>query len=1097
MKSIIVLLVLSLMLPAFRVNAADTPPPETVTIPGTLQSKLGCPGDWQPDCDKTFLTYDEAADVWVGTFDLPAGAYEYKVALNKSWGENYGGKADRNGPNVQLKLDAPALITFVYDHKSHLLLNSQDSVMPVVIGDFQSEIGCAKDDDATCLISLMTDPEFDGTFGFVTTKLPAGAYNADVSLRGETQGEPVSFDVKQPNAEVFFGYDAAKNTMTISTEGAPKGNIAKARAHWVNHNTLLWSVAGSPKYTYKLHASPDGELQLGAKGISGGTTMTLTPAAGSADLFAAFPNLKGYTALKLADADAAKAADLLKGQLAVSVFDDKGKLLDTTGVQIGGVLDDVYGAAASKAALGVTFDAGKPALAVWAPTARKVSLLLFDDATTGESTRVPMTLDAASGVWSVAGEADWKDMFYLYEVEVYVPSTGKVETNRVTDPYSISLSTNSTRSQIVDLNDAALMPDGWDALNKPALAAPEDAVIYELHVRDFSANDASVPADLRGTFAAFTQTNSNGMKHLQALADAGLTHVHLLPAFDIATINEDKSQRKSPDPATLKKLPPDSDKQQAAVAATSDSDGYNWGYDPYHFTTPEGSYSTDPNGPKRILEFREMVKALNDAGLRVVMDVVYNHTNSSGQNDKSVLDKIVPGYYHRLNFEGGVETSTCCQNTATERTMMEKLMIDSLKTWATAYKVDGFRFDLMGHHLLQNMQDVRAAMDALTMEDAGVDGKSILLYGEGWDFGEVADNARGVNASQQNLGGSGIGSFNDRLRDAVRGGTPFDDPRLQGFSTGLGTAPNGVTSAKTDQVKVMDQARWIRLGLAGNLAEYPLQIEDGRTVRGAQVQYSGEPAGYALDPQETVNYAAAHDNETLFDKIQWAMPVTATMAERVRMNNLAVSLIALGQGIPFFHAGDDLLRSKSLDRDSYNSGDWFNALDFTYDSNNWGVGLPPAGPNKERWPLMQPLLANPKLKATPADIANARDHFREMLQIRKSSPLFRLQTAEQVIDRVRFYNVDKDQVPGLIVMEINDEGQAQVIDEQYSRVVVLFNATPATQTIADASFADANFTLHPVQANGSDAVVKQATFDATAGAFTVPARTAAVFVVTR
>ncbi len=268
-------------------------------------------------------------------------------------------------------------------------------------------------------------------------------------------------------------------------------------------------------------------------------------------------------------------------------------------------------------------------------------------------------------------------------------------------------------------------------------------------------------------------------------------------------------------------------------------------------------------------------------------------------------------------------------------------------------------------------------------------------------------------------------------------------------------------------------------------------------MRGEQVQYGGQPAGYARDPQETVNYVAAHDNETLFDKIQWAMPVTATMAERVRMNNLGVSLILLGQGIPFFHAGDDLLRSKSLDRDSYNSGDWFNTLDFTYQGNNWGVGLPPAGPNKERWPLMQPLLANPALKATPADIARARDHFREMLQIRRSSPLFRLQTAAQVIDRVRFFNVDKDQVPGLIVMEINDDGQAQVIDELHSRIVVLFNATPATQAIADASFTDANFTLHPAQANGSDVVVKGATFDSTAGEFTVPARTAAVFVVTR
>jgi pullulanase/glycogen debranching enzyme len=209
-----------------------------------------------------------------------------------------------------------------------------------------------------------------------------------------------------------------------------------------------------------------------------------------------------------------------------------------------------------------------------------------------------------------------------------------------------------------------------------------------------------------------------------------------------------------------------------------------------------------------------MVQALNQNGLRVVMDVVYNHTNASGQNPKSVLDKIVPGYYHRLNAKGEIETSTCCQNTATEHKMMEKLMIDSLLTWAREYKVDGFRFDLMGHHTLDNMRNVRKALDSLTLEKDGVDGKTIYIYGEGWDFGEVANNARGVNASQLNIGGTGIGVFNDRLRDGARGGGPFAPLPEQGFTTGLLEAPNDYEARPPEdqEARLIEYMDWIRRG---------------------------------------------------------------------------------------------------------------------------------------------------------------------------------------------------------------------------------------------------------------------------------------------
>ena len=367
---------------------------------------------------------------------------------------------------------------------------------------------------------------------------------------------------------------------------------------------------------------------------------------------------------------------------------------------------------------------------------------------------------------------------------------------------------------------------------------------------------------------------------------------------------------------------------------------------------PEGSYSTNPDGPARIVEFREMVQSLNQMGLRVVMDVVYNHTNAAGQDPNSVLDRIVPGYYHRLNDSGVVETSTCCANTASEHNMMEKLMVDSVVTWAKQYKVDGFRFDLMGHHMVSNMLKVRAALDALTLAQDGVDGKSIYMYGEGWNFGEVADNARGVNATQLNLAGTGIGTFNDRSRDAVRGVGPFDGGRGCWRSRASPTACTMIQTplspgTPAEQLnRLLLQTDQIKVGMAGNLANYTFIDRNGNLVTGAEVDYNGSPAGYNLDPQEDISYVEAHDNQTLFDINVYAAPQTTSMADRVRMQIVGLSTIVLGQGVPFIHAGSDMLRSKSLDRNSFNSGDWFNTLDLSLQTNNFGVGLPPAGGNR-------------------------------------------------------------------------------------------------------------------------------------------------------
>jgi len=1072
--------------------------PDMVNIPGTHQDELGCPGEWMPTCENTLLTYDIEDDVWQGTYEIqPANDADkkgprYKVALNGTWDENYGVNATRGSADIPLLVTAPTQVKFYYDHKTHWVADSFNKKIVVAAGDFQSQLGCASDNDAGCLRSWLQDPEGDGLYAFVTNALKGGTYTVTLTLNEDaTQslGDVQQFTVANDGDEIYFGYDEVKKQTIISTTGAPKGSLSKLKAMWVNQDTLMWNVVGSPKYSYSIFYSPDATLNLTADGVQNGTEIPLTfsKSGPGGDVLQRNPYLNGYSAFKIDSKDFAKIPEAVKGQVAIVVRDDNSKIVDMTGVQLWGVLDALY---PYDGQLGVTWDGDNPTLRVWAPTAQSVVLNLFSGIDENFTEKHPMSWDSSTGVWSTEGKPQWKNLFYLYEVQVYVPSTGKIETNLVTDPYSLSLSMNSKRSQIVNLNDDTLKPPGWDTVQKPALAAPEDIVIYELHIRDFSIYDLTVPEELRGTYVAFTVKDSNGMQHLASLAQAGLTHIHLLPAFDIASVNEDKSTWQTVDEAQLKTYPPDSDQQAKAVSAITGSDGFNWGYDPLHYTVPEGSYSTAPDGGGwRTVEFRAMVQSLNQTGLRVVMDVVYNHTNASGQNANSVLDRIVPGYYHRLNAEGNVEKSTCCENTATEHNMMRKLMVDSVVTWAKEYKVDGFRFDLMGHHMLDDMKAVRAALDALTLEKDGVDGKSIYVYGEGWNFGEVAFNARGKNATQLNIAGTGIGVFNDRLRDAVRGGNPFDDVRLQGFATGLFFTNNANESRSIEdqQFELNDYTDWIRIGLAGNLANYELVRANGETVLGSQVSYNGAPAGYTADPQENIVYVSAHDNQTLFDTVQVKAPAEATLADRIRMNNLALSLVMFSQGVPFFHAGDDILRSKSFDPNSYNSGDWFNKLDWTYESNNFGVGLPPEGTGQ--WGLYQPLLAQPELAPTKTDILSASAAFREFLQIRKSSKLFRLETADEIQRDLTFLNTGPQQTPGLIVMRLQDNTN---LDSNYQETVVLFNARPDATTFSDTSLTG-DYVLHPVQQNSADEVVKQASFKN--NTFNVPGRTTAVFAI--
>jgi pullulanase-type alpha-1,6-glucosidase len=407
---------------------------------------------------------------------------------------------------------------------------------------------------------------------------------------------------------------------------------------------------------------------------------------------------------------------------------------------------------------------------------------------------------------------------------------------------------------------------------------------------------------------------------------------------------------------------------------------------------------------------------------------------------------------------------------------MGKLMVDSVVTWARHYKVGGFRFDLMGHHSRQNLLDVRAALDRLTPAADGVDGRSIYLYGEGWNFGEVADNARFVQASQLNLAGTGIGTFSDRLRDAVRGGGPFDeDPRVQGFGTGLFTDSNGVpvngTAAEQGR-RLAHCEDLVKLGLAGNLADFEFRSSSGGVVAGRNVSFTGRPAGYAAEPGETVSYVDAHDNETLFDALAHKLPVETSMADRVRMNTLCLSTVALSQGVVFWHAGTDLLRSKSLDRNSYESGDWFNRIDWTGQASTFGSGLPPADENSALWPYQRPLLADPGLLPGPADIRSARAAALDLLRIRRSTPAFRLGSFLAVQEKVSFLETQ----PGVIAMLIGD-------------VLTVFNGSPWSVTVPGTG---SGWGLHPVHVRGLDPVVR--TSSATSDSVAVPARTTAVWV---
>ena len=957
-----------------------------------------------------------------------------------------------------------------------------------------------------------------GTCGNYIIKTPGGA----------AQTNDLQINIKRDNSDyarmawVIINTENMRNSRVSSlpicigdkcTLERPLLSITDVEAHWISSHTIIWNREIAANKTVQLFHSTEGGMTAAEDGsLAGGELLATLGAARpmTDEEIALVPHLTNYFAYDLPasiSTDTIKSA--LKDELLIvgrydSVEEGEGGALSTvergraTRIQLPKVLDELYTAGdndADEAKLGVNYDNGV-GVSVWAPTAQNVELRIYS----GDPLRVAdtktMEWNPTSGVWTYTGTASELDRkFYRFRITAYSAMAKKVQRLEVTDPYSISLATNSRYSQFVNLDDADTKPAGWDGHHVPEVVAPEAMTIYEGHVRDFSINDQSTPEAYRGKYMAFAQSGTAPVAHLQALADAGLTHFHILPSNDSSNINEDVNAQINLDSyifelcqkvanknavkvcdgsvsngatvrSVLEGFDPQSADARELIAAMADLDGFNWGYDPQHFNAPEGNYATDPHGFTRVKEMRAMNMALHNMGLRVVMDVVYPHTVSSGSEAaNSVFDKVVPGYYYRSNpATGEPETGTFAgPDTATEHRMMGKFVADSVVQWAQAYQVDGFRFDQSGYMPKAVLVDAYNAVKAVDPDN--------YFYAEAWTpAGGTSGDRIAERAVQDALAGTGIGTFNDRMRNPLQ----------------------QMAIVKGDNLDA------VRAGLAGNLRDFQLKTKSGAVIKASTV------GAYNIDPQEAVNYVEKHDNETLWDWMHrpGAVATDMSISDRVRVANLTLSVPVLSQGVPFIQMGSDLLRSKSMSPNSYNAGDWFNAVDFTKQSNNWGVGLPPELRDGITDEYVQGLFANPNTKPEAANIAQASAVFNEFMSMASGSPLFSLQTAEEVMDRVGFHDGGKTQVAGLIVMSIDDgvgtvagtETARADLDAAVDAVVVVINGTAVTQSpkVKTAT----GFTLHSIQQNSADAVVRGASFavDGDIGVFSVPAYTTAVFV---
>ncbi|HDR3655187.1 TPA: type I pullulanase [Bacillus cereus] len=547
--------------------------------------------------------------------------------------------------------------------------------------------------------------------------------------------------------------------------------------------------------------------------------------------------------------------------------------------------------------LGNTYTPQHTKFRLWAPTASEAKLVTYKNWNDKIGAEINMQ-QGEKGTWTAELKGNQKGLFYTYKVKI-----GDKWTEAV-DPYVRAASVNGDKGAVVNLEETN--PKKWKANKKPKFKNPEDAIIYELHVRDLSIQPES-GIKQKGKYLGVTEKGTKGPKGVKTgldhIKELGVTHVQFLPIFDYASVNEE----------------------------TLNEPQYNWGYDPKNFNVPEGSYSTNPYEPTvRITELKQMVQTLHDNNLRVVMDVVYNHMYNAAESN---FHKLVPGYYYRYNEDGTFANGTGVGNdTASERKMMRKFMIDSVTYWAKEYNLDGFRFDLMGIHDYETMNEIRKAVNQID--------PSIILHGEGWDLNTPL--AAELKANQKNAEKmKGIAHFNDNIRDGLKGSV-FEEKE------------NGFINGKE------------------NMED---RIKKGIT---AGIDYDTNSSTYQ-DPEQVLTYVEAHDNHTLWDKLELTNPGDSDEV-RTQMHKLSSSILLTSQGIPFLHAGQEFMRTKYGDHNSYKSPDSINQMDWL----------------------------------RRATFNNEVDYMKGLIELRKKYSAFRMTSAEQIKTHVSFIDAPKNTVAYII-----------------------------------------------------------------------------------
>lgn len=507
--------------------------------------------------------------------------------------------------------------------------------------------------------------------------------------------------------------------------------------------------------------------------------------------------------------------------------------------------------------LGLSYGRTASTFKVWAPAAEAVRLHFYDKGIGGKATSTTELTRVEDGVWEVTVEGDLMGKYYAFQAKYNDQWNAEV-----TDPYVKAVGVNGLRGHIIDMNRTN--PKNWDGDERPALGNFNEIIIYELHVRDMTIHPSSgsgYPGEYYGLLESGTRSPQGETTGLDHLRELGVTHVHLIPVFDHRSIDE--TRLKEPQ--------------------------YNWGYDPLNYNVPEGSYSSDPyDGQMRISEFKQMVKAFHDNGIRVILDVVYNHT---GQTEESIFNQLVPGYYYRQNEEGSFSNASACGNeTASERAMFRKFMVESMKYWVEEYHMDGFRVDLMGIHDIETMNQVAEAIHAID--------PTIFIYGEGWKAGNspIPDEQLALKSNTPQL--KGIAAFSDDVRDGAKGHVFTADST--GFISGNET-----------------QKESVKFGIVA-ATQHP-------QVDYSKVNYSSAP--WAPQPDQCMTYVSCHDNHTLWDRLTLSRP-DASVAERIMMHKLAGTLVLTSQGVSFLHAGIDMLRTKDGVENSFESPDAINQIDW-------------------------------------------------------------------------------------------------------------------------------------------------------------------------